>query len=169
MVFIKHNCLKSDIFFNPIFVPGFSGSMLFRVHVIQSPDFSESRFFRVKVFQGSGPGFPGSGSSVRVQVFQALGPGSECSFQKQLYECLLNRSDGISIHQKHLRYLAIEVYKSLTKLNPGFMWNFFERNYIPYNLRRGYLLLLPPAKSTRYGAILQLSGGACYGITFDPR
>ena len=67
------------------------------------------------------------------------------------YENLLNRSDDISIHQKHLRYLAIEVYKSLTKLNPGFMWNFFERNHIPYNLRRGDLLLLPPAKSTRYG------------------
>ena len=67
------------------------------------------------------------------------------------YQNLLNRGDDISIHQKHLRYLAIEVYKSLTKLNPGFMWNFFERNHIPYNLRRGDLLLLPPAKSTRYG------------------
>ena len=67
------------------------------------------------------------------------------------YENLLNRSDDISLHQKQLLYLAIEVYKSLTKLNPGFMWNFFERNHIPYNLRRGDLLLLPPAKSTRYG------------------
>ena len=47
------------------------------------------------------------------------------------YENLLNRSDDISIHQKHLRYLAIEVYKSLTKLNPGFMWNFFQINHIP--------------------------------------
>ena len=50
------------------------------------------------------------------------------------YENLLNRSDDISIRQKHLRYLAIEVYKSLTMLNPGFMWNFFERNHMPYNL-----------------------------------
>ena len=31
------------------------------------------------------------------------------------------------------------------------MWNFFERNHIPYNLRRGDLLLLPPANSIRYG------------------
>ena len=67
------------------------------------------------------------------------------------YENLLKRSDDISIHQKHMRYLAIEVYKSLTMLNPGFMWNFSERNHIPYNLRRGDLLLLPPAKSTRFG------------------
>ena len=35
------------------------------------------------------------------------------------YENLLNRSDDISIHQKHLRYLAIAVYKSLTMLNAG--------------------------------------------------
>ena len=26
MVLIKHNFLKSDIFFNPMFVPGFSGA-----------------------------------------------------------------------------------------------------------------------------------------------
>ena len=66
----------------------------------------------------------------------------------ETYENLLNRSDDISIHQKHLQYLAIEVYKSLTKLNPGFIWNFFERNHTLCNLRRGDLLFLPPAKST---------------------
>ena len=31
------------------------------------------------------------------------------------------------------------------------MWSFFERNHTPYNLRRGDLLFLSPAKSTRYG------------------
>ena len=67
------------------------------------------------------------------------------------YENLLNRSDDIPIHQKHQRYLAIEVYKSLAKLNFGFMQNFFEGKHTPYNLRRGDLLLLPPAKSIRYG------------------
>ena len=54
MVLIKHNYLKSDIFFNPIFIPGFSGS----------------RFFRVQVFQG--PGFSGSGSRVQVQVLEVV-------------------------------------------------------------------------------------------------
>ena len=33
MVLIKHNYLKSDIFFNPIFIPGFSGSRFFRVRI----------------------------------------------------------------------------------------------------------------------------------------
>ena len=30
------------------------------------------------------------------------------------------------------------------------MWNFFERNDIPYNVRQGDLLLLLTARSTRY-------------------
>ena len=59
MVFVKHNSLKSYIFFNPTFIPGFSGSRFVRVQVFQGPGFSESRFFRV---QG-----PGSGSRVQVQ------------------------------------------------------------------------------------------------------
>ena len=48
MVLIKHNTLKSDIFFNSIFIPGFSGS----------------RFLRVQVFQGPGLG---SGFCVELQ------------------------------------------------------------------------------------------------------
>ena len=71
MVLIKHNYLKSDIFFNPIFIPGFSESRFFTVKV-----------FRVQVFRvwlqgpGSGSGFrvrvqsPGSWSRVRVQVVE---------------------------------------------------------------------------------------------------
>ena len=58
MVFIEHNSLKSDKFFNPIFIPCFSGFMLFRVivQVSYGPGFSGSRLFRVQVFQGPGPG-----------------------------------------------------------------------------------------------------------------
>ena len=52
MVLIKHNYLKSDIFFNPIFIPGFSGSRFLG---------SGSRV------QGLGPG---SGSRARVQVIE---------------------------------------------------------------------------------------------------
>ena len=59
MVLIKHNYLKPDMFFNPIFIPGFSGSRFFRAHV-----------FRVRVrVQGLGQG-PGFGFRVRVQVIE---------------------------------------------------------------------------------------------------
>ena len=46
----------------------------------------------------------------------------------------------------------MKIYKRTLQIAyPGFTWNLFERNHIPYNLRRGGLLLLPPAKSARYG------------------
>ena len=44
MVFVKHNSLKSEIHFNPIFVPYFLGS----------------KFLRVQVFEAPGPGFRSS-------------------------------------------------------------------------------------------------------------
>ena len=62
MVLIKHNYLKSDIFFNSIFIPGFSGSRFFRF--LGSGPGSGSRV------QVQGPG-PGSGSRVKVQVIEA--------------------------------------------------------------------------------------------------
>ena len=84
MIFIKHNSLKSDKFFNPIFIPGFSGSMFFRVQVFQGPCFSGSMFFKVQVFQGPSPGpgsrYQGSGSGFRVRV-QGPDPGSRVQVQ----------------------------------------------------------------------------------------
>ena len=47
------------------------------------------------------------------------------------YEELLQVNKDISIHQKHLRILALEVYKSIMhfnpeSLNPEFMWHCFN-------------------------------------------
>ena len=63
------------------------------------------------------------------------------------YQDLLNFSNDISIHQKHLRLLAIEVYKSLMNINPEFMWEFFNKYPLQYNLRKGDIVYLPPARS----------------------
>ena len=38
------------------------------------------------------------------------------------YLDLFNFSNDVSIHQRHLRFLAIEVYKSLMNINLEFMW-----------------------------------------------
>ena len=65
MVFVKHDSLKPDIFCNPIFVPGFSGSRIFSVQVFQGPGFS-----------GSGSRVQGPGSGSRVQ---GPGPGFRSS------------------------------------------------------------------------------------------
>ena len=65
MVFVKHNSLKSDILFNLIFIPGFSGSRIFRVQVFQGPGFSVSAF-------GSRVQGPGSASRLRAQVLEVV-------------------------------------------------------------------------------------------------
>ena len=67
------------------------------------------------------------------------------------YEELLASHNNISIHQKHLKHLAIEVYKSLANMNPELIWPFFKNKSIPYNLRNGNICILPPARSSHYG------------------
>ena len=67
------------------------------------------------------------------------------------YEELLASHNDITIRQKHLKHLAIEIYKSLATLNPEFMWPFCKNRSIPYNLRNGNICILPPARSSHYG------------------
>ena len=52
------------------------------------------------------------------------------------YHDLLNFSNNVSIHQKHLRFLTIGVYNSRMNINPEFMWEFFNKNPVQYNLRK---------------------------------
>ena len=59
-------------------------------------------------------------------------------------------SGTVSIHQRGLRFLVTEVYKSTYYLNPKFMCTFFTNKEIPYNLTKGQVLSLPPARSTYY-------------------
>lgn len=77
------------------------------------------------------------------------------------YEELLQKSNNISIHQKHLGFLALEIFKSLNCLNPEFMWSYFNINITPYNLRKGQILNLPLTKSTYFGTNSILFRG-CY-------
>ena len=48
-------------------------------------------------------------------------------------------SNEVSIHQKQLRQLTTEIYKSLTDLSPEFIKLFFTVKELPYNLRNGHL------------------------------
>ena len=70
-------------------------------------------------------------------------------YQKS-YDELLDINKDVNIHQKHLRILVLEVFKSITHVNPEFMWSYFNEDTIPYNLRDGNRLLLPPAKSVKF-------------------
>ena len=64
---------------------------------------------------------------------------------------LLQISNEIIIHQKHLHALICKVFKSLNNSNPEFMWSYFTFKNITYNIRNGPLLKLHDAKSTYYG------------------
>ena len=67
------------------------------------------------------------------------------------YDDLLQLSNSMSLHERHLRFLLTEIYRSNDTLNPEFMWSYFKYRKVPYNLRRGPVLLIPPARSTIYG------------------
>ena len=67
------------------------------------------------------------------------------------YQDLSNFGNYIFIHQKHLRLLAIEVYKLLMNINPDFMRDFFNKNPLQYNLRKGDINYIPPARFSCYG------------------
>ena len=67
------------------------------------------------------------------------------------FEDLLNLEKICTVHQNNLKTLIIEVYKSINKINPPIMWEFFKVKPITYNLRNDNLLILPSARSSRYG------------------
>ena len=69
----------------------------------------------------------------------------------ECYEELLIRYNEVSIHQKQLRTLTAEIYKSLTDVNPDFMKNYSSIKEIPYSLRYGSVLKIPSTRSTYYG------------------
>ena len=58
---------------------------------------------------------------------------------------------AVSIHQKHLRFLVTEIFKSIYQINPEFMWSFFKQKKSPYSFRKGPILNLPRTQSTYYG------------------
>ena len=64
---------------------------------------------------------------------------------------LLARAGSVTVHQKNLQSLMIEIYKTMNHLNPSYIWEFFVKKDISYNLRTKELCRLPSAKSHRYG------------------
>ena len=79
------------------------------------------------------------------------------------YEELLASHNDISIHQKHLKHLAIEVYKSLTNLNVEFMRPFFKSKSIRYSLRNRNICILPSAR-LQYGINYGINSILYYSI-----
>ena len=61
----------------------------------------------------------------------------------------------------------IEIYKTMNHLNPSYIWEFFAKKDIPYNLRTKELCGLPSAKSHPYGLNYLLFRGSFLWNTLD--
>ena len=59
--------------------------------------------------------------------------------------------DTKTTHKKNLQNLMVEIYKSMNHLNPEYMWDFFVKKDVPYNLRTKEICKLPSVSSQRYG------------------
>ena len=80
---------------------------------------------------------------------------------------LLQLNNNVSIHQRQLQYLALEVFKSLMHLNPEFMLSYFNENPTLYDLRKGIKVFLPPELSHFILVLtLYISEEVHYEITF---
>ena len=79
-------------------------------------------------------------------------PRFEPRYSHSLYfHKLLERDNTKTTHTKNLQKLMIEVYKSFNHLNPEYMWEFFSKKDVQYNLRTKELCTLPSVCSQRYG------------------
>ena len=56
-----------------------------------------------------------------------------------------------SIHVKNLHFLMKEIYMSLNKLNPKFMWDFWIKKTNVFNLRQNDALIIPKPRAESFG------------------
>ena len=54
------------------------------------------------------------------------------------HDDVLALDNKMKTHQRHLQFLAIEIYKSKNKLNPSFMWKTYKAFFSPCNKSRFY-------------------------------
>ena len=67
------------------------------------------------------------------------------------FETLLEKDNSISVHQKNLQLLMIEIFKTKNQLNPPLMLEIFEEKALPYQLRCSSTLNLQKVRTTCYG------------------
>ena len=81
-----------------------------------------------------------------------------CRDYESTFEELLERDNTKTTHTKNLQKLMIEVYKSFNHLNLEYMWEFFVKKVVQYELRTKELCKLPSVSSQRYGLSLSFRG-----------
>ena len=73
-------------------------------------------------------------------------------YQSRTHYCdLLERNVSTSIRQWHLQFLLTKIYKIILTPNLRFMCHFSREREVPYNLRKGAVVYLPPARLATRG------------------
>ena len=67
------------------------------------------------------------------------------------YPSLLKNNKSVTMEVKRMRYLSIEIYKTLHCLNPQYMKQLSQLNESRYSSRRPLDLIVPRVNKTRYG------------------
>ena len=84
-------------------------------------------------------------NKIHERALRIIHKDSTSNFQE-----LLSKSNSVSVHQRNLQPLLIEIYKTVHNLNPTFMTRVFEEKNVPYNFRESNSLALPKVKTTSY-------------------
>ena len=67
------------------------------------------------------------------------------------YLKLLKASVSVSMKVRRMRYLCVEIYKTLNDLNPGYMKDIFQVQQSAYSTRRPYNIKVPRVNQTTFG------------------
>ena len=67
------------------------------------------------------------------------------------FEEVLDKGRSMTIHKKNLQRLMFEIYITINHLNLAYMWEFFIKKDVPYNLRSNELCKISSVNSQRYG------------------
>ena len=67
------------------------------------------------------------------------------------YLMLLKASSSVSMEIRCMRYLSIEIYKTLNNLNPGYMKDIFQVQQSAYPTRRPYKIKVSRVNQTTFG------------------
>ena len=70
---------------------------------------------------------------------------------EEALDALLQRDGTLTIYQKNLQKLMVELYKTINYLNPPYMWDLFTKKVVEYDFRTKILCELLPARSQRFG------------------
>ena len=90
------------------------------------------------------------------------------------FESLLKRNNSVSLHQRNLQLLWVEIFKTKENLNPSFMKDIFIERTENYNLKKwGYSAVAKSIKSendnirNRICIISRLTALACIARKFE--